>query len=108
MQLEQSTEAVCPLCRDEMVVMEPNKSEYPYFRCSTFRSTVNLRTVTDKSETMFSQLTEADDPESFEGYVLDDPTDTPPEMEAEADADADGEADDEPQTLGDVLNTEEK
>ena len=95
MELELPSEFECPLCGGETVEIEENKNGRPKFFCQTFFSPVNLRG--DESERK----------QFLSSYALDNP-DTPPEMEAEADADADGEADDEPQTLGDVLNTEEK
>lgn len=42
MELEEPTEAVCPLCEDEIVTVKLNNSEKeaPYFTCRTHQTTV--------------------------------------------------------------------
>jgi hypothetical protein len=95
MELEMPTEAVCPLCRDETVTLNENKSGRPYFTCRTFDSTVNLRPGgKEQANTILNELQEAELADSA-------PEEEPTEVDQPEDDDDDGPT---TATLKDMLN----
>lgn len=81
-ELEEGTEIVCPLCRDESTIYQRNKSMRPYFLCRQFQAPVNLNAPLNVSEEFLIE------------FVVD-------EEEEESSA---SETDEDEQTLQDLLD----